>query len=276
MKEGVINIGDTERRSLKVPKLDFDEAVKEITGFIKETTEAAKAEGVVIGLSGGVDSSLTATLCVHALGREKVLGILMPTAFTPHQDVEDALKLADWLRIRKELVDIQGLSEAFFKALHCSQDDPKQRIPTANIRARTRMVILYYYANLNKYLVAGTGNRSERLIGYFTKHGDGGVDFAPIAHLYKTQVRELAKHLGLPKGIVSKPSSPQLYPGHRATDELPLSYEKLDPILIGLFDKKLPTMEVSRLTEVPVRIVEEVLHRFNVSQHKRIYPPMVR
>ena len=257
-------------------RLDFKKTANEIEVFLRKTVEDADAAGIVVGLSGGVDSSLVATLSVRALGKEKVLGVVMPTAFTPSQDIKDAKELADWLGIRTELVDIQCIGEAFFKELHVDQKDLKQRIPMANILARIRMIILYYYANLHNYLVAGTGDRSERLIGYFTKYGDGGVDLLPTSHLYKTQVRELAKYLGIPERIAYKPSSPQLYPGHKATDEIPLSYEGLDPVLVGLFDYRLPPKQVSQLTGVPIEAVEEVLRRFDRSKHKRAPPPMVK
>ena len=256
-------------------RLDFEKSSSEIIGFLRRMVRDAGAAGVVVGLSGGVDSSLVATLCVRALGKDRVLGVLMPTLFTPPRDVEDAQELAEWLGIRTRLVDISDIAKSFFKELRCDRDDPRHRTPMANIIARVRMIVLYYYANLHNYLVAGTGDRSEDLIGYFTKYGDGGADFLPISHLYKTQVRELARYLGIPERIAYKPSSPQLYPGHRATDEIPLEYHELDPILVGLFDYKLSPEEVSRLTDTPLRVVREVLRRFNASKHKRAYPPMI-
>lgn len=258
-----------------LPALDLGKAADEIVGFIKEIVGEANASGVVIGLSGGVDSSLTATLCVRALGKDRVLGVLMPAEFTPRQDVEDAKRLAEWLGIRTRIVPIDGICEAIFKTLNRVQGDARHRIPMANVRARVRMLILYYYANLHDLLVVGTGDRSESLIGYFTKYGDGGVDMMPIVHLYKTQVRELAKYLGVPEEIATKPSSPQLYPGHRATDEIPMEYEELDPVLVGLFDHEFSPNEVSRRTGVPPGVVEEVLRRFNTSKHKRAYPPSI-
>jgi len=261
---------------IEIPKLDFDNIAKEITEFIKKIVKTACADGVVVGLSGGVDSSVVVALCVRALSNARVLGILMPTEFTPEEDIKDANHIANWLGIRTEFLNIQPISEIFFKNLNTDKNDHKQRIPMANLYARTRMIILYYYANLNNYLVAGTGDRSEDLIGYFTKYGDGGVDFLPIGHLYKTQVRQLAKHLGIPEKVVNKPSSPQLYPGHKATDEIPVSYEKLDPMLVGLFDKKFSSDKVSQLTGISIDTISEILYRFNKSRHKRTYPWMLR
>lgn len=263
-------------KMIEVPKLNFETVSKEIVDFIKANVKAARAEGVVVGLSGGVDSSVVAALCVCALGKNKVLGILMPTSFTPAEDVEDAIDLASWLGIRTELLNIQPIGDVLFTNLHVDKNSSKRRIPIANVYARLRMIILYFFANFNNYLVVGTGDRSEDLIGYFTKYGDGGVDFLPISHLYKTQVRQLAKHLGIFEKIADKPSSPQLYPGHKASDEIPLDYENLDPLLIGLFDRKFSSEEVCNLTKTPVDTVDKILRRFNMSKHKRVYPPMIR
>ncbi|MEM2843170.1 MAG: NAD+ synthase [Candidatus Bathyarchaeia archaeon] len=255
---------------IEVPKLNLQETVDEITGFIKEIVGKSRAKGVVVGLSGGVDSCVTAVLCVKALGKNNCLGVIMPTSFTPKEDVEDAEFLAQQLGIKVEKVNIDNISESFFKALKV--DLEKQKIPAANIIARIRMVILYYYANIENRLVVGTGDKSERLIGYFTKYGDGGVDFMPIAHLYKTQVRELAAYLGLPSRIVNKPSSPQLYPGHKVVDELPLDYDKLDKVLVGLFDLKLYPEKIEELTSIPLNKILIMFKRFNETKHKREPP----
>jgi NAD+ synthase len=197
----------------------------------------------------------------------------MPTSFTPKEDVEDAEVLAQQLEIKVERINIDALSEVFFKTLKV--DLEKHKIPAANIRARIRMIILYYYANIENKLVVGTSDKSERLIGYFTKYGDGGVDFMPIAHLYKTQVRELGAYLGLPSKIVNKPSSPQLYPGHKVIDELPLDYNELDKVLVGLFDLKLSPKEIEKLTGIPLNKILIVLERFNATQHKREIPKFI-
>jgi NAD+ synthase len=255
-----------------LPHLDFENTTKEILDFIKETVKDANAKGVVVGLSGGVDSSLVVALCVRALGKDRVLGVLMPTSFTPQEDIDDAKDLGQRLGIKTKYVNIQEIGEAFSKSLKINKSSPKHRIPLANIWARVRMTILYYYANLNNYLVVGTGDRSETLIGYFTKYGDGGVDFCPISHLYKTQVRALAEYLGIPKKIVYKPSSPQLYPGHKAQDEIPLTYETLDLILIGLFDQELPPKQVSQLTGISLDVINEIILLHSKSEHKRTCP----
>jgi NAD+ synthase len=205
-----------------------------------------------------------------------VLGVLSPVDFTPSEDTRDAVDLAASLGIRSELVNLQPAVASFVKMLGLSEADHQARIPLANIRSRLRMILLYYFANRRNYLVAGTGDRSEDLIGYFTKYGDGGVDFLPISHLYKTQVRGLAEYLGISAQIVGKPSSPQLYPGHKATDEIPIDYDKLDLIQMMLFDKKLSAADVAERTKTSTEVVNDVVNRHRISAHKRCYPKMVR
>jgi len=179
------------------------------------------------------------------------------------------------LAISTETVNVQGILDAFLDTLNIAGDLPEYRLPRANILARIRMVMLYYYANVNGYLVAGPSDRSETLIGYFTKFGDGAADFFTNMHLYKTQVRELARYLGVPEKIVCKPSSPRLYPGHMATDEIPIDYDKLDLILVGLFEYKMKPGDVSEATGVPLDTVMEVQDRYNRTEHKRVFPPMI-
>lgn len=256
-------------------RIDLEEARKMSVEFVKNVVDSSGTSGVVVGLSGGVDSSLTATLCVRAVGRDKVLGVLLPTDFTPMEDIEDALELAEMLGIRTEMINAQGILDAFLDALDIAGDSPESRLPKANVLARIRMVMLYYYANVKGYLVAGPSDRSETLIGYFTKYGDGAADFFTNMHLYKTQVRELARYLGVPDKIVCKPSSPQLYPGHKATDEIPIDYDKLDLILVGLFDYKMKPGDVSEATGILLDTVMEVQDRYNRTEHKRVFPPMI-
>ena len=256
--------------------VDWDHTIREIVTFTKNAVNEARADGVVVGLSGGVDSSLVAALSVRALGKESVLGVMLPMAFTPTKDIQDAKEVARLLGIQTECIPIQPVTDCIVEALKVDSADLRLKIPLANICARTRMVVLYYFANAHNYLVAGTGDRSELLIGYFTKYGDGGADFLPIGHLYKTQVRKLAQRLGIPQSIAFKPSSPQLYPGHKATDEIPIDYEKLDHVERMLFEDELTVEEVSDKTHVNTRIVEDVVERYRASAHKRSHPSMVR
>jgi NAD+ synthase len=251
---------------------DVSKETSRITAFIRQVVADASAKGAVVGLSGGIDSSVTGALCVRALGKENVLGLLMPSDHTPKEDVRDAVSLAETWRIRSEQIPIS-------KAVRVLTDAAKisgTKIARANVEARVRMVISYYYANTIGYLVAGTDDKSEGAIGFFTKFGDGGVDFLPISHLYKTQVRELGSHLGLPRKIVLKPASPQLWPGHRATDEIPADYDRLDIALHYLLDLRRTSREAAANAGISLGAVAKVLEMHRRSEHKRKMPPSLR
>ncbi|MDA4113588.1 MAG: NAD+ synthase [Thaumarchaeota archaeon] len=252
--------------------LDYRKVEKEILQFIRKIVADAGSKGAVIGLSGGIDSAVVGALLVRALGKDKVVGILMPASHTPKQDTDDGRAMAESWGIRLYDISIDPIFSAFERSL---PKEGETKIANANVKARIRMIINYYVANAHGMLVAGTGDKSEDEIGFFTKYGDGGVDFLPIAHLYKTQVRELGAHLGLPENVVSKPSSPQLWPGHKAVDEIPIEYERLDHVLVGLFDEKLPPADVAKKTGVDLKVVEDVIRRHRNSAHKRAYPPML-
>lgn len=255
-----------------VLKMDCASAQTEIIDFIEKVVGDAGSRGALIGLSGGVDSAVVGSLCVRALGKERVVALLMPSEFTPAEDLEDAKGLAAGWGVRTHAVQITPLISQFFSSVDIQGD----RVANGNAQARIRMAISYYYANTLKLLVAGTGDRSEELVGFFSKFGDGGVDFLPIAHLYKTQVRELGRHLGIPKRIVDKSPSPRLWPGHLAVDELPVDYGKLDLILYCLHDVKMPPGVTAREVGVDQSVVEEVVKMHRESMHKRSLPPMVR
>ena len=256
----------------EISGIDFESAVKKITGFIKSYVGSSGASGVAVGLSGGVDSSVTLALLARAIEARKILGLIMPTSFTPKQDVEDALELAETFGIRYRVIPIDGIVEGFKKSVSI-EDTGETRIAIANLRARVRMSLLYLHANLENLLVAGTSDKSEILLGYYTKYGDGASDFLVISHLYKTQARLLGRYLGLPERIYGKPSSPQLYPGHRAVDELPADYDVLDQILYLIFDKGLGVRAVAELLAVDPGIVRAVAKRFLNTRHKRSLPP---
>ena len=240
-----------------------------ISHFISRTVAGAQAGGVILGLSGGIDSAVVGALCVKALGKDRVLVLLMPSGHTPRQDLEDARTLADSWKVRREEIPISGIVDDITGSTRAEGT----RMAKANVQARVRMVLLYYRANSLGYLVAGTGDKSEELLGYFSKWGDGGVDFLPIAHLYKTQVRELGAFLGLPKGVVEKPASPQLWPGQKATDEIPANYDRLDMVLHYLYDLKVKPAEAAAKARMPLRVVNRVLEMHAKTEHKRNLPP---
>ena len=256
---------------MTAPSLRIDAAAEtqRISAFIARVVRRSPASGVVLGLSGGVDSAVTGALCVRALGKSRVVGLIMPSDHTPSGDTHDAQALAGSWGARSRMVPIS----AIVRAIEDSAGIEGTKISRANIEARARMAVLYYYANTLGYLVAGTGDRSEQLVGFSTKFGDGAADLLPIAHLYKTQVRLLARHLGLPKRIAEKPASPQLWPGHKASDELPADYDKLDVVLHWLFDLKAPAAKAAAKAGVGVEVAERALRMHLTSGHKRRLPP---
>jgi NAD+ synthase len=250
-------------------QIDPAKEARRITAFVQKVVSDASAGGVVVGLSGGVDSSVVGALCFKALGKDRFIALLMPSDHTPKEDIRDAGALVKSWHVNSFTVRITPLVKSFNRIVGIEGT----KVAAANAEARIRMAILYYYANSLGYLVAGTGDRSENLLGYFTKWGDGGTDFLPIVHLYKTQVRKLGAYLGLPKGIVEKPASPQLWAGHKATDEIPADYDKLDVVLQYLFDKKSPRGEAARAAGVTLEVVERALKMHSRSSHKRTSPP---
>ena len=253
-------------------KVDFDRVSKVIQDFIRDYIYSTGCKGVVIGLSGGIDSSVTAYLTVKAIGKENVLGLIMPYRTTPKEDIEDALTIANTLGIKYYIIDITGIRDSFAKLL--PEFNEEERIPTGNLLPRIRMTILYYYANKYNYIVVGTSDKSELLLGYFTKYGDGGVDILPIGCLYKTQVRALGKYLGIPGRIIAKPSSPRLWPGHLAEEELGFKYEDVDPVLYALFDLKLPIEETVYKTGKSIEFVKKIYEIVQKNEHKRKTPPV--
>lgn len=252
--------------------IDYASAEREILGFIRKIVKGSGAKGVVLGLSGGIDSAVVGALCVKALGKERVTALLMPAAFTPRADIEDAAALAKLWGVRTYRAEVSGIAERVYAAVELEGS----RVSRANVLARVRMALNYYVANSLGLLVAGTGDKSESLLGYFTKLGDGGVDFLPIAHLYKTQVRRLGARLGIPERVVTKPASPQLWPGHTAAEELPADYDRLDPLLHYLFDEKMPPAAAARKAGVGLELARAVMKLHRASAHKRALPPMVR
>ena len=264
-----------DRRAVeRMLEVDPDATLSEIIGFVSNLFGSSSAKGIVVGLSGGIDSAVIASICVKAIGPEKVTGLLLfEKKSMEGTDSRDAKELARVLKIETLEFPIDEVSDSFLANFPVRTKD---RVTIGNLKARIRMASLYFVANAKNLLVAGTGDRSEDLIGYFTKYGDGGVDFLPIAHLYKTQVKGLGRHLGLPIQILNKPSSPNLWEGHKATDEIPLDYNILDLALVSLFDLKMQPKEAAAVLGIDVEKLEEIVRLCNASAHKRAYPPMVR
>ena len=254
-----------------VLKIDLPQTERRLLHFIRAYVEKTQAKGLVVGLSGGVDSSTVAALSAKAIGGNKVLGICLPERETWNEhDIQHAKHISRLSTTQFELIDITSTIEAIRKTIPSYNSE--QRIPDGNIKARSRMVILYYYANSLQRLVVGSGDKSEIMLGYFTKWGDYCADLAPLTDLFKTQVQALARHLSLPEEIVAKPPTPALWPGQSAEGELGLRYETLDLILYGLEHFMLPE-EISRQLNLPLDTVTRVEERWLRSEHKR-RPPL--
>lgn len=244
------------------PRYDPD-TPEVICRFIQHRAAIARAAGTVVGISGGIDSAVVAALCARALGKEKVLGLLMPEE-KPLPEADLAVK---WLGIRHRLVRIGPIVRAFAGA------GPKNmsKAASGNLKARVRMVLLYMEANQNGLLVVGTGNKSELLTGYFTKYGDGGADILPIGDLYKTQVMALAEAIGVPERIRKLVPTAGLYPGQTDEGELGISYGKLDSILLGI-ELRLEREQIAGRAGVPVSGVDRIAARVQSGVHKRLMP----
>ncbi len=254
----------------QVLELDFSEVQNRICRFIKEYVENAGAKGIVLGLSGGVDSAVTAALSSLAIGGENVLALIMPEKETfRQQDLDDAKTIADLFHLQTQTVNMSSILEEFYKGI--PEFNPTERLCKGNIKARTRMIILYYYANNQSRIVAGTSDKSETYMGYFTKWGDAAADITPIIDLYKTQVRRLAMHVGIPKELALKPATPSLWPNQTAEGELEIKYETLDLILYGL-ERFMKPQEIAEQLNIEQAIVDRVQARILATEHKRRTP----
>lgn len=238
-----------------------------ITAFIRRHVEAAGAKGVVLGMSGGLDSAVVGALCVRALGKSKVLAMAMPAPDSDPLDARHAALVCKAIGVRLATRPIGPIADGVLKALGTT---PAPHA-LANAKSRARMVLLYATAQTKGLLVCGTGNKSELLTGYFTKWGDGGCDLNPIGDLYKTQVRRLARHLGVPRPVIAKPPSAGLRRGQTDEGDLGLSYEELDAILKGIeLNHSLPA--IGRKTGLPKAKVAKVHKLVRDSEHKRHLP----
>lgn len=245
-----------------IRNLDYNSIIEKIVSFLRYEAKNNNRT-FVLGLSGGIDSSVVAKLA--SLTGIDTLCLIMPySKVTPREDINDAIELAKDLEINYRLIELDDIYNEMLKTL------PQNRYAAGNLLARLRMCLLYYYANLNNALVLGTSDRSELLIGYFTKYGDGASDLLPIAALYKLQVRELAKHLSINKKIIEKKSGPRLWKEHTAEEELGLSYEEIDSILYSLFELKMNREEVVKL--FGKQKVDKILTLHRNANHKRTMP----
>lgn len=246
-------------------ELDYAKVEGVLVDWLREKVAAAGARGAVVGLSGGIDSSVTSVLCKKAFG-DQVLGVIMP-CYSNEQDAEDARLVAETFGIDYITRDLSSVLDEFLVVLEGSKEKEEDNLALANMKPRLRMITLYYYAAKKNYLVVGTDNWSELKVGYFTKYGDGGIDIAPLGRLVKNEVRELAKHLKIPERIINKSPSAGLWHGQTDEDEMGISYETLDKyILTGEADpeekeriKELARKSAHKLAPIPIPDRESLL-----------------
>ncbi len=264
----------TDRRSL--------EAVRErIVADIETTVDDADAEGVVVAMSGGIDSTLTTALAVEAVGAANVRGLGLPCNMTDTAHVSDARTIADGMGIDFQEIQLRPLLETFEETVASELEPPatdadrpnERNREIGNATARLRMVAAYYAANRGSHVVLGTANRSEVLLGYFTKHGDGAADAYPIGDLYKTEVRAMAKHIGLPRRIVSKEPTAGFWATQTDAGELGARYDDIDPLLYRLVEEGRTVDEAVDELRIDRETADEIASRHAGTAHKRSMPP---
>lgn len=235
-----------------------------IVNWLKKQVQAAGAKGCVFGLSGGLDSSVVGVLCKRAFP-ESSLGLLLP-CFSQDEDLKHARKVAEQFSIQTKLIDLgPAFNQLYIQLEGKPYDKEEMDLVIANLKPRLRMISLYYQANKFNYLVVGTGNRSEAVMGYCTKYGDAGVDLLPLANLLKTQVRELAKEVGVPDEIVSRPPSAGLWSGQTDEGEMGITYNDLDKIILA--------MDKGDFSGLDQKLVKKVKQKLAATEHKRNLPP---
>lgn len=249
-------------------KLDAPAVADLLSGFIAEEIGKTGLSRAIIGLSGGVDSALSAALAARALGQENVFCVMMPYRSSSPESVEHARLLADRLGVPTELVDITPMVDPLFE-----REPEMDRLRRGNIMARERMIVLYDRSSRERGLVVGTGNKTELLLGYSTLFGDSACAINPLGDLYKTQVWQLAEWLEIPEVIVRKAPSADLWSGQTDEEELGFTYERVDELLVHMVDNRLGDDELHE-RGFDAAFVAEVRRMIRRNQFKRI-PPVI-
>ena len=252
----------------EIPNLNLEKTKLDITEFIKQKVSEANTDGIVVGLSGGIDSTLSAYLACEALGKDKVFGIIMPSTTTPTDDKLHGIDIAKKLGIDYKEIAIDSILNEYLSMTQLEEDE----LSIGNLKARIRMSIIYYYANAKNYLVSGTGNKSEILIGYFTKYGDGACDIEPIGDLYKNDVYELAKFINVPQEIIEKPPRAGLWNNQTDEEEIGMSYDLIDQILYLYTEKDMKNSEIAEKLEISADDVDMIITKIKRSEHKSKVP----
>ena len=252
----------------EIPKIDVEKTKDDIVKFVQNKVSEANADGLVVGLSGGIDSTLAAFLACEAVGKENVFGIVMPSTTTPTEDKLHGTTIAQLLGINYKEIAIDSILNEFLSVTQLEEN----KLAIGNLKARIRMSIIYFYANSKNYLVSGTGNKSEILIGYFTKYGDGACDIEPIGDLYKTDVYQLAKYLEIPQEIIDKPPRAGLWNNQTDEDEIGMTYELLDKILYRFIEKDIDANSIADELDIEVDDVNDIINRVNRNKHKSKVP----
>jgi NAD+ synthase len=239
--------------------MDTEKLAQKLSGWIKDKVATAGAKGAVFGMSGGIDSSVVAALCIKVFPKDS-LGLILP-CHSNDEDRQHAELCAKAFSVPTRVVPLESIFDSYLKLMPDYKGDAaRKRMAQANMKARLRMVTLFYTANELNYLVVGSGNRSELTVGYFTKYGDSGVDLLPIGNLVKKEVRELARYLKVPQAIIDKPPTAGLWPGQTDEGEMGFTYEALDNYI--LTGKAEPALK-KRIDEMNAR-----------SAHKRTSAPV--
>lgn len=249
---------------------DTVKVIESIVFKTKKFLAKTKAKGIVIGLSGGIDSTTCIFLLAKVLEPKKILAISMPEK-RQEQDSCDAEKIAEKIGARFKKIYIDEILKEFIKTTK-----NKAKNSLINLKPRIRMSILYSFANSENYLVCGTGNKSELMLGYFTKHGDGACDFLPVGALFKTQVYEIARELGVPKKILRKKPSAGLYKAQSDEKELGYSYKQIDPVL-SFFELNGTTKKAlnKAVNKFGKKISIHVFNRIKQNKHKLLTPKVI-